>query len=64
MDLILKRALLVGFLVGVILILINHLDTILYGKVTPIILLKIILTPIVSFYSAKSASREKILKEK
>lgn len=54
-----KRSLLTGLFVGGILILINHLDTVLYGKITPIVIFKIVITPLVpfcvSFYSAKYA---------
>ena len=54
-----KRSLLTGLFVGGILILINHLDTVLYGKITPIVIIKIVITPLVpffvSFYSAKYA---------
>lgn len=68
MDSNLKRAIFTGLLVGGVLILINHLDTLLYGKITPTILCKIIITPIVpffvSFYSAKLAIKKSIEDEK
>jgi methyl-accepting chemotaxis protein len=45
----LKRALIMSFVVGTTLIGVNQLDVMLSGKVTNIVLLKIIVTPIVPF---------------
>lgn len=57
----LKRAFYTGALVGGVLIAINHYDTILNGKITSLIIFKIVLTPIVPFYvsytSAQAATK-------
>jgi hypothetical protein len=56
-----RRALQVAFVVGTILFLINQLDVVLSGKVTLLVLLKIVLTYLVPFlvstYSALEINR-------
>jgi len=56
-----RRALQVAFVVGTILFLINQLDVVLSGKVTPLVVLKIALTYLVPFlvstYSALEINR-------
>lgn len=44
-----KRASLVAIVVGTTLILINQLDVILAGEITPILIMKLILTPVIPF---------------
>ena len=58
---VLRRALEVSAVVGTILFLINQLDVVLSGKVTPLVVLKIVLTYLVPFlvstYSALDINR-------
>ena len=43
------RGIRVSVIVGPILIAINHWDTLLYGQVTAVIVIKMILTPLIPF---------------
>ena len=57
------RGIRVAAVVGPILIAINHWDTLLYGQVTAVIAIKLILTPLmpfcVSVYSSVSTIRRR-----
>ncbi len=58
---VLRRATLIALLIGTILTVINQGDVLLMGEVTPLVLLKILLTYMVPYsvstYSALSANR-------
>ncbi len=61
---VLLRGFRMAVIVGPVLILLNHGDTMLYGSVTAVVVLKIILTPLVPFCVSVYSSVSTIIRRR